>query len=119
MVPAKILRLTRADMSCIEKAMLYIDVHYRDKISAEHLAIEITLSKEKVQAGFQKKTGCTLHEYILQVRIDKAKDLLVNTNHPVKAVADAAGFNNDSHFCKVFRKLMAISPVQYRLEQAG
>jgi AraC-like DNA-binding protein len=106
-------------MYCIEKGILYIDLHYMDKISAEHLSLEITLSKDKVQAGFQKKTGFTLHEYIVRVRIDKARDLLVNTNNPVKAIADAAGFNNDSHFCKVFRKLMAISPVQYRLQEVG
>ena len=115
----KILRLTNADMSCIEKGILYIDSNYMNKISAEHLALEITLSKEKLQAGFQKRTGLTLHEYILVVRIEKAKDLLTNTNHPIKAVADAAGFNNDSHFCKVFRKLTAISPVKYRMQRAG
>lgn len=119
MATDKILRLTRADMFCIEKAILYIEAHYMDKLSAEHMALEIMLSKEKIQAGFQKKTGFTLHEYILQVRIEKAKELLINTNHPVKAIADAAGFNNDSHFCKVFRKLTAISPVKYRFQQAG
>jgi transcriptional regulator GlxA family with amidase domain len=115
----KLPRLTRADLSCIEQAITYIDAHYMDKISAEHLAIEIMMSKEKIQAGFQKKTGFTLHEYILQVRIEKAKELLIHTNHPVKAIADAAGFNNDSHFCKVFRKFMAISPVKFRFQEAG
>ncbi|HWK02179.1 MAG TPA: hypothetical protein VNS58_01020 [Puia sp.] len=65
----KILRLTRADMYCIEKGILYIDLHYMDKISAEHLSLEITLSKDKLQAGFQKKTGFTLHEYIVRVPV--------------------------------------------------
>lgn len=115
----KVSRLTRADMACIEKAMAYIDTRYMDKISAENLALEVMLSKEKIQAGFQKMTGFTLHEYILQVRIGKAKELLINTNHPVKAIADAAGFSNDSHFCKVFRKLTAISPVKFRYQEAG
>ena len=111
-------RLTKADMFCIENALQYIDKHYTDRISAEQLSMEVSLSKEKLQAGLRKRTGYTLHEYLLQVRIEKAKELLSNTNHPVKAVADAAGFNNDSHFCKVFRKFAATSPVQYRLQQA-
>ena len=112
-------RLTPFDLRCIDDALHYVERHYREKISADCLAIEVGLSKEKLQAGFQKQTGYTLHDYILQVRIEKAKVLLVNTNHPVKAIADAAGFNNDSHFCKVFRKLACISPVQYRLQQVG
>lgn len=116
MSPDKIHRLTRADMYSIEKAIAYIELHYMDKISAEHLAFEVMLSKGKIQAGFVKRTGSTLHEYLIHVRIGKAKELLVNTNHPIKVVADAAGFINDSHFCKVFRKYNAISPVQYRLQ---
>ena len=112
----KIPRLTRADLSSIDRAIAYIDIHYMDKISAEHLAGEIMLSKDKIQAGFQKKTGNTVHGYVLLVRIEKAKELLIHTNRPIKAVADAAGFNNDSHFCKVFKKFMAISPVKFRLQ---
>ena len=106
-------------MFCIETALTYIDKNYTEKISADALSMEVGLSKEKLQAGLRKRTGNTLHEYILQVRIEKAKDLLANTNNPVKQVADASGFNNDSHFCKVFRKFASISPVQYRLSQAG
>ena len=45
MSPDKILRLTRADMYSIEKAIAYIELHYMDKISAEHLAFEVMLSK--------------------------------------------------------------------------
>jgi len=80
--------------------------------------MEVGLSKEKLQAGLQYKKGMTLHKYLLQIRLQKAKELLINTNNPIKAIADAAGFVNESHFCKVFKKLNAISPVQYRLQQA-
>ena len=118
MRPEKIFRLTPTDMRSIEQAMEYIDKHYMDKISADCLAIEVELSKAKLQAGFQKRCGMTLHKYILQVRITKAKDLLIDTNKPVKAVADKAGFPNESHFCKVFKKLTAISPGNYRYQQA-
>lgn len=114
-----ILRLSRVDLQTIEKAITYINEHYTDRISADQLALEVNLNKEKLQAGFQQRTGLTLHEYILQTRIEKAKVLLINTNDPVKSIADSTGFNNDSHFCKVFRKFMSISPVKYRYQEAG
>ena len=79
--------------------------------------MEVGLSKDKLQAGFQCRTGKTLHKYIQQVRLDKAKERLVNTNDPLKLVADASGFVNESHFCKVFKKIHLVSPVQYRYQQ--
>jgi len=114
----KNIRLSHAELECIEHALRYIDKHYQQKISAEQLSMEVGLSKEKLQAGLQHRTLTTLHKYLRQVRLDKAKLLLANTNHPVKAVADAAGFVNESHFCKVFKKIHFISPVQYRLQQS-
>ena len=114
----KLIRLSRADLACIDQALGYVDKHYTEKISAEQLSMEVGLSKEKLQAGMQQCKGCTLHKYLQQVRLEKARLLLANTNHPVKAVADAAGFVNESHFCKVFRKVHYISPVEYRFQQA-
>jgi len=115
---AKQVRLSAADLRCIDMAVEYIYKHYTDKISADQLSIEVGLSKEKLQAGIQCRKGQTLARYIQQVRLEKAKELLANTNQPVKAVADAAGFINESHFCKVFRKANFISPIQYRFQQA-
>jgi len=116
---AKTIRLSSTDLRCIGKALEYIEKYYTEKISAENLSIEVGLSKEKLQAGLQYCTYQTLHKYIRQVRLEKAKQLLVNTNDPVKAVADAAGFVNESHFCKVFKKMHLVSPVQYRYQQMG
>jgi YesN/AraC family two-component response regulator len=112
------LRFSPVDLQCIEQALSYIDKHYFEKISAEGLSMEVGLSKEKLQAGLQLRKGKTLHKYLQQIRLEKAKELLVNTNDPVKAVAGAAGFVNESHFCKVFKKMHCISPVQYRFSQA-
>lgn len=114
----KTIRLSRTDLCCIDQALEYITKHYTEKISADQLSMEVGLSKEKLQAGLQILKGHTLARYIQQVRLDKAKEILTNTNDPVKAVADAAGFVNESHFCKVFKKIHFISPVQYRYQQA-
>jgi AraC-like DNA-binding protein len=113
----KNLRLSLTDLRCIDNALQYIDIHYSDKISADGLSMEVGLSKDKLQAGLQCRTGKTLHKYIQEVRLAKARELLANTNDPLKSVADASGFVNESHFCKVFKKMHLISPVQYRYQQ--
>jgi len=111
-----LLRLTPFDLRCIDKAIVYIGTHYADKVSPDDLAIEVSLTKEKLQAGFQQKTNFTLHEYILQVRIEKAKQILIDSNNPVKLIARKTGFKNNSHFSRVFKKLTGQSPVSYRLQ---
>jgi len=111
-------RLSSADLRLIDQALDYINKHYTEKISADQLSIEVGLSKEKLQAGLQIRKGFTLAKYIQQVRLEKARELLINTNDPVKAIADASGFTNESHFCKVFKKNHFISPIQYRMHQA-
>lgn len=111
-------RLSPADLRLIDQALDYINKHYTEKISADQLSMEVGISKEKLQAGMQSRKGLTLAKYIQQVRLGKARELLTNTNDPVKAIADAAGFVNESHFCKVFKKIHFISPVQYRFQQA-
>lgn len=118
-IVGKTQRLSLADLRCIDEAMKYIDKHYSDKISSENLSMEVGLSKEKLQAGLQYRTGKTLHKYLQEVRMEKARELLANTNNPLKSVADASGFVNESHFCKVFKKLHLISPVQYRYRQVN
>jgi transcriptional regulator GlxA family with amidase domain len=113
-----IFRLTPYDFRCVEKAITYINQFYMERISADRLSIEVGLTKDKLQAGMLLKIGLTLHEYILTIRVEKAKLLLIDTNNPVKSIADTTGFNNDSHFCKVFRKFTSVSPVKYRLGEA-
>ena len=77
------IQLSRWDMERIHNALVYVDQHYRKPISADHLSMEVSLSKEKLQKGIQLSTGVTLHVHILKVRIEKAKELLRDTDHPV------------------------------------
>jgi two-component system response regulator YesN len=119
MCNVKKVRFTPADMQGIDLAIANIDKNYRNKISAEQLSIEVNLPKEKLQAGFQKRTGLTIHQYILQTRIQKAKEMLANTNSPLKVIAFRTGFSDESYFCKVFKKFEETSPIEFRFCQVG
>ena|SRR3569833_515734 len=114
-VSLELFRLTPRDMRRIEKAIDYILANYSEKLSVEHLAIEVRLSKEKLQAGFQHRTNRTLHEYLVSVRIEKSKTLLTQTELPIKAIASETGFKKAGHFSNVFKSLIGLTPSAYRV----
>jgi len=111
-------RFTRHELACLENALNFIDKNYGDRISADQLSLEVGLSKKKLQAGIQQKTGQTIHGYILQIRIEKSKPLLADTGLPLKAIARTHGFKTCSHFCKIFKTITSNTPMEYRLQQA-
>jgi two-component system response regulator YesN len=114
----KSIRLMPYERRNIEKAMVYIDQNYRNRLSADQLAIECNLSKQKLQAGFQEVTGMTVHSYILKVRVEKAKQMLADTDQPVKSIAAAMGFKRPSHFIFTFKVFTSLTPCEYRLQSA-
>ena len=112
------IRLMPYERRSIEKAMIYIDQKYREHLSADNLSVECNISKQKLQAGFQEKTGMTVHSYLLKVRIEKAKRMLADTNQPVKSIAAAMGFKRPSHFIFTFKEYTSLTPCEYRLQSA-
>jgi two-component system, response regulator YesN len=111
----KTFRLMPYEKRRIEEALEYICFHYKERLSADQLAIEFNLSKPKLQAGFQQLTGLTVHNYILKVRVDKAKQMLEDTDQPVKSISSAMGFKRPSHFICIFKEYTSLTPCEYRL----
>jgi len=96
------------------QAIQYIETHYQDCISAVSLSLEVRLSTARLQAGLRQATGCTLSKYHEQVRIEKARSLLAETDYPVKLVARRVGFKTHSHFGEIFKKITSFTPSEYR-----
>ena len=107
-------RLSRYDLVRIDRLIAYIDVHYKNDLSAEQLAVEIDMNIKKLRAGVKRKTGYLLHDYHFRVRVEKAKALLFTTHYPLKVIAQAVGFKNESHFCQKFRQFTAMTPNKFR-----
>ncbi|HWK08118.1 MAG TPA: AraC family transcriptional regulator [Puia sp.] len=114
-----ITQLCKFDMDCVDQAIAYIEKYYRNAISAEQLAMEAGLSIRKLRVGLKKKTGLTLHEFHFTVRIEKSKSLLEGTAYPLKAIASSVGFKTESHFCKRFKKITTLTPIEYRLRNVS
>ncbi len=63
---------------------------------------------------FKKATGITFTDYLSRVRIEKAKNLLLNPNMRISEIAYAVGFQSLTHFNRMFHKLAGRSPTEYR-----
>ncbi|MFD0677715.1 MULTISPECIES: helix-turn-helix domain-containing protein [unclassified Paenibacillus] len=98
-------------VSLIEK---YIQEHYTQDLGLEQIADEMGVSVKYVSRVFKDKTGEYLTDYINQVRIEKAKELLVQTDLRVNDIAERIGIHSRTTFLRVFKKVEGISPNEYR-----
>jgi AraC-like DNA-binding protein len=92
----------------------HIQEHYTDEFSLEDLAGRMGLSPAYFSRLFHEKTGRPLFEFINSIRIQKACQLLKRTDLPIIEIAYAVGYNNLSFFNRYFRKLMRLSPREYK-----
>lgn len=98
----------------IRLCVQYINAHYYEKISLEDLAEMVYLSSAYLSRVFKKETGTTFNNYLCGVRISKAKTLLCHNDLKISDISAAVGFDDQSYFTKVFRKVVGITPMTYR-----
>ncbi len=98
----------------VARAKSYIYEHYNEELSVEILAEQVYLSPGYFSYIFKKETGVNLSRFVRVYRIEKAKELLTNTNMKIVQICKETGFSNVSYFCKNFREYCGCSPEQYR-----
>jgi len=102
----------KADISDIMK---YIQEHYTEDLSLEFLAQHFHLSSTYLSKHLKKHIGLSFKEYVTQLRIDRAKELLVkNPEMSIEQIGKSLGLFSPSAFTKMFKKSMGISPREYR-----
>lgn len=92
----------------------YIDQHYYEKLSLDDVCKRSMLSKTYFCYLFKKMTNKTFLEYLVGVRINRAKRLLAEPEEMVTEVAYKVGFNDAAHFSRTFRKVVGMSPTTFR-----
>jgi two-component system response regulator YesN len=100
----------------VNKAIDYINKHYTDDISIESLVEEARLDRKIFLRLFLKITGYTVHNYLVKVRLERAKEDLGDFSLTVAQVAHRNGFNSGSYFGKKFRKVIGLMPTEFRLQ---
>lgn len=100
----------------IVNAKLYIDTHFAESIELDHIADEANFSKFHFIRLFKDIYGDTPHQYLIQVRIEQAKQLLCK-NVPIGEVCFSVGFNSVSSFTGLFKKCTGIIPSAFQMQQ--
>jgi two-component system response regulator YesN len=99
----------------ILKAKDYIDRHYMDEgISLHTVASHVNFSQNHFSTIFSQETGGNFIEYLTKVRIEKAKELLINSNLKSADIAYEVGFSDPHYFSFIFKKNTGISPREFR-----
>lgn len=99
----------------LEQVIKYINLNYmRNDISAKQMAQKMYLNPEYFSRKFKSATGTNYSEYITNLRINKAKELLRLRNYSISQVAEMVGYQTVRYFSKVFKKHVGIMPKDYR-----
>lgn len=93
----------------------YLEEHYQEKTSLDQIASNMYLSSYYVSKIFKSETGDTPINYLISLRMQKAKEMLdENPNLSVQEVAVTVGYDDAYHFSKLFKKYFGISPLYYK-----
>lgn len=103
-----------AEPPAIARARVFIEEHSAEPLSLEQVAKAAHMSTFYFCKMFRKATGVNFTEFVSRVRVEKARNLLLNPNLRISEIAYEVGFQSLTHFNRVFRKLLGQSPTEFR-----
>lgn len=98
----------------VDDIRVYLNTHYQEDLTLEKLADMVYMNKYHLARKFKDRTGLSPINYLIQVRMNNAKRMLLDTNLTVKAIAQRCGYSDAAYFNYFFRKNFGITPIQYR-----
>jgi AraC-like DNA-binding protein len=103
----------------IEKSILYMQEHLDQKVNLTELAEHCGFSVSQYSLIFKKKTSRSPIEYFINLKIQHACQLLDFTSSHIKEISSQLDFEDQFYFSRVFRKVMGVSPIEYRKRKKG
>lgn len=100
--------------SGIHKAQDWLDSHYQEKVKFVALADRVGMSKSTFIRRFQKATGKRPTRYLQRLRVEAAKQQLINSSDLIKTISLNVGYRDFGYFSEVFKSITEMSPKQFR-----
>jgi AraC-like DNA-binding protein/mannose-6-phosphate isomerase-like protein (cupin superfamily) len=97
----------------VERIIEYMHQNINGKVTLPELAAMVHLSSFYLSRVFKETTGYSVIEYFNKIKIDKAKELLIEGNKKIKEVAQELGFADEFYFSRIFKKIEGISPSEF------
>lgn len=101
-------------LSVTEQIRKIVQKEYYNDLSLDYMAEKVGLTASYLSYMFKKETGDNLVKYVTDVRMEKAKRLLAETNMKIFQVAERCGYDNTSYFNRLFKNYFGVSPKQYK-----
>jgi DNA-binding LacI/PurR family transcriptional regulator/AraC-like DNA-binding protein len=101
----------------VKKVLLYFNQHAESHISRWKLADSVNVSEDYLTRIFRREMGFSLWEYLNQYRVHLAAELLMHTGETISEIAMRTGFQDQTYFCRVFKKIYGMAPGQLRSTQ--
>lgn len=102
------------DLSRILDMLSYIQMHYTEEIRLEQIAASASLSPRSCLRCFKNIIGTSPMQYIIDLRIRKARQLLIQTDLSILEISASCGFQDQSYFIKTFRQKTGTTPLKFR-----
>ena len=100
--------------SFIRDVLVYISEHYTEKITLKKLSEVFHISAGHISHSFTKEYGISPINYAIDLRVCDAKIMLINSNESLVSIAKKVGYDNPTHFTKIFTNRVKCSPTEYR-----
>lgn len=100
--------------SYVKKTKQYIISNLSRNLNLEIISEEVHLEPHYLCALFKEHTGTTIMQYIISLRIEKAKQLIITQDEKIYKIAEKCGFASYNHFSNTFKKITGITAAQYR-----
>ena len=111
-----LLQDNQADSSSdiIDSALKIIKYNYNNEINIKKIADSFHLDSAYFSRLFKSRVGKSPKKVIMEERIEKAKEMLISSDHPIKEISNTVGFNDQLYFSKLFYKYEGLSPTEFR-----
>ena len=106
----------------VQRIIQYLRANYSQHVSLDQIAQNMYLSPVYISKIFKEKTGDSPINYLIQIRLGKAKEMLEENRGSIRTIAAQVGYDDVYHFSKLFKKYYGVSPLYYRksvIEEGG
>lgn len=98
----------------VRLACEYIDKNYQEDINLNKISNYVSLSKNYFCNIFKKETGMTIWDYLIRIRMEEAKKMLLETEQKTYEISERVGYDDPSYFGRLFKKYTGFTPIEFR-----
>jgi YesN/AraC family two-component response regulator len=98
----------------VRLACEYIEKNFQENINLNKISNYVSLSKNYFCNIFKKETGITIWDYLIRIRMEEAKRMLLETEQKTYEISEKVGYDDPSYFGRLFKKYTGFTPIEFR-----